>query len=71
LPESGKVAYLHGLVADAVEKGAQVVNPNGGETRASFFYPAVLYPVTPQMRVIRKNNSARWCRSCRTDTWIR
>jgi glyceraldehyde-3-phosphate dehydrogenase (NADP+) len=39
LPESGKVAYLHGLVADAVEKGAQVVNPNGGETRASFFYP--------------------------------
>ncbi len=51
LPESGKVDYLHGLVADAQSKGAQVVNPNGGESRESFLYPAVLYPVTPQMRV--------------------
>jgi glyceraldehyde-3-phosphate dehydrogenase (NADP+) len=54
LPESGKVAYLHALVADAESKGARVVNPNGGEARASFFYPAVLYPVTPQMRVYQE-----------------
>eukprot|EP01030_Chromulinospumella_sphaerica_P012835 gene12835-12626_t len=54
LPESGKVDYLHSLVADAVGKGAKVVNPNGGEARASFFYPAVLYPVTPQMRVYQE-----------------
>ena len=41
-------------MADAVSKGAAVVNPNGGESRASFFYPAVLYPVTPQMRVYQE-----------------
>ncbi|WP_439858800.1 NADP-dependent glyceraldehyde-3-phosphate dehydrogenase [Pseudomonas sp. MBLB4136] len=51
LPEEGKTEYLGGLVADALEKGAQVVNPDGGESRGSFFYPAVLYPVTAQMRV--------------------
>jgi glyceraldehyde-3-phosphate dehydrogenase (NADP+) len=28
-----------------------VVNENGGASRGSFFYPAVLYPVNPQMRV--------------------
>ncbi|KAF0865963.1 NADP-dependent glyceraldehyde-3-phosphate dehydrogenase [Pseudomonas sp. LD120] len=51
LPEHGKVDYLHALVADAQAHGARVVNPDGGTSRASFFYPAVLYPVTPQMRV--------------------
>ncbi|MDB5979983.1 MAG: putative NADP-dependent glyceraldehyde-3-phosphate dehydrogenase [Pseudomonas sp.] len=51
LPEMGKTDYLSALVADAISKGAQVVNPNGGEIRSSFFYPAVLYPVTPDMRV--------------------
>ncbi|EPL08866.1 NADP-dependent glyceraldehyde-3-phosphate dehydrogenase [Pseudomonas sp. CF161] len=54
LPESGKVDYLHALVADATSKGAKVVNSDGGETRASFFYPAVLYPVTTQMRVYQE-----------------
>lgn len=51
LPESGKVDYLHGLMDDAVRKGAKVVNDNGGQARGSFFYPAVLYPVTTDMRV--------------------
>jgi glyceraldehyde-3-phosphate dehydrogenase (NADP+) len=51
LPEMGKTDYLSALVADAVDKGAKVVNPHGGEIRSSFFYPAVLYPVTPDMRV--------------------
>ncbi|MDP9534689.1 NADP-dependent glyceraldehyde-3-phosphate dehydrogenase [Pseudomonas protegens] len=51
LPENTKVDYLHALVADAQAHGAQVLNPHGGESRASFFYPAVLYPVNPQMRV--------------------
>ncbi len=54
LPESGKVGYLHALVADATSKGAKVVNSGGGEARASFFYPAVLYPVTTQMRVYQE-----------------
>lgn len=51
LPEAGKVDYLDGLVADAVAHGARVVNEGGGQSRGSFFYPALLYPVSPQMRV--------------------
>ncbi|EIK95408.1 aldehyde dehydrogenase [Pseudomonas sp. M47T1] len=51
LPESGKTEYLSGLVSDAESKGAKVVNPGGGAIRGNFFYPAVLFPVTPQMRV--------------------
>ena len=51
LPEPGKVDYLDGLVADARAKGAQVLNEGGGHSRGSFFYPAVLYPVKPDMRV--------------------
>ena len=51
LPEPGKTEYLQGLVDDAVSKGAKVVNEGGGTTHEQFFYPAVLYPVTPDMRV--------------------
>ena len=51
LPEPGKVDYLDGLVADATAKGARVLNEGGGQSRGSFFYPALLYPVSQDMRV--------------------
>jgi glyceraldehyde-3-phosphate dehydrogenase (NADP+) len=51
LPEPKKPEYLTGLIADAEAHGAKVVNPHGGSTRQSFFYPAVLYPVNADMRV--------------------
>ncbi|MDH0648343.1 NADP-dependent glyceraldehyde-3-phosphate dehydrogenase [Pseudomonas sp. GD03858] len=51
LPEPGKIDYLDGLVADATAKGARVLNEGGGESRGSFFYPALLYPVSQDMRV--------------------
>ncbi|WP_043200115.1 NADP-dependent glyceraldehyde-3-phosphate dehydrogenase [Pseudomonas putida] len=51
LPEPGKVDYLDGLVADATAKGARVLNEGGGQSRGSFFYPALLYPVSHEMRV--------------------
>ncbi|TDJ79304.1 NADP-dependent glyceraldehyde-3-phosphate dehydrogenase [Pseudomonas putida] len=51
LPEAGKIDYLDGLVADATGKGARVLNSGGGQTRGSFFYPALLYPVNRDMRV--------------------
>ena len=54
LPEPGKVEYLGSLLADAVAKGARVVNAGGGESRESFFYPALLYPVNAQMRVYQE-----------------
>ncbi len=51
LPEPEKPGYLTDLVNDAVGKGADVVNPGGGSVTGSFFYPALLYPVSPAMRV--------------------
>ncbi|MFD2645736.1 NADP-dependent glyceraldehyde-3-phosphate dehydrogenase [Pseudomonas japonica] len=51
LPEPGKIDYLNGLVDDALGHGARVLNPGGGQSRGSFFYPALLYPVNPAMRV--------------------
>lgn len=51
LPESNKTEYLTGLVEDAVGKGARVVNNNGGTVNGTVFYPAVLYPVSSEMKV--------------------
>jgi len=51
LPEPGKTAYLQGLVEDALEHGAKVMNENGGEIFHTFFYPAVLYPVNDKMKI--------------------
>ncbi len=51
LPEPGKVEYLAGLVDDAKRKGARVVNPSGGATSGTFYFPAVVYPVKPDMEL--------------------
>jgi len=51
LPEPGKTTYLTGLVEDAREHGANVMNDHGGEINNTFFYPAVLYPVNSKMKV--------------------
>jgi len=51
LPEPEKPEFLEGLVLDAQALGARVVNRGGGQKSGSFFYPALLYPVTPAMRV--------------------
>ncbi|MCA9513618.1 MAG: aldehyde dehydrogenase family protein [Myxococcales bacterium] len=50
LPEDGKAARLGELVDDAVAHGARVVNA-GGASLATFFRPAVVYPVTPGARL--------------------
>lgn len=51
LPEPEKPEYLSGLVHDAQKLGAGVINAGGGTSVRSFFYPALLYPVTPEMRL--------------------
>jgi len=51
LPEPDKPAYLKELIEDAKTKGAKVLNKNGGDINESFVYPAVLYPVSSEMRV--------------------
>lgn len=52
--EPGKPAYLKECIGDALANGAQVVNENGGETVASFVFPAVVYPVNDKMKLYRE-----------------
>ena len=51
LPEPNKPEYIKDLIDDAISKGASVMNKRGGEMTANYCFPAVLYPVTPEMRV--------------------
>jgi|TARA_R110002110_G_scaffold39056_4_gene126674 glyceraldehyde-3-phosphate dehydrogenase (NADP+) len=51
LPEKGKPAYIDGLIKDATSKGAKVINAKGGKLTHNYCYPAVLYPVTTDMKV--------------------
>jgi len=43
-----------GIVADAVQHGARVVNEAGGRVQESFFSPAIVYPVDGRMRLYRE-----------------
>lgn len=56
LPEPNKPKYLEDLIRDAVEHGASVINADtgGGSLRGSLFQPAIVYPVTPAMRLWRE-----------------
>jgi glyceraldehyde-3-phosphate dehydrogenase (NADP+) len=51
LPEPQKPAYLKECIEDAIAKGASVINENGGQTLASFVYPAIVYPVNKEMKL--------------------
>ncbi|PQJ80332.1 NADP-dependent glyceraldehyde-3-phosphate dehydrogenase [Polaribacter porphyrae] len=54
LPEPGKPAYIQELIDDATKKGAKIINKKGGETTDNYIYPAVLYPVSKEMRVYKE-----------------
>jgi glyceraldehyde-3-phosphate dehydrogenase (NADP+) len=53
LPEPSKPAYLESLIDDAVTKGAHVANSGagGGTLAGALFTPAVIFPVSPSMRI--------------------
>lgn len=55
LPNQKRVDYMKDLIEDAVSKGAKVVNKDGGSIvggpGSTLMIPAVLYPVSPDMRV--------------------
>lgn len=54
LPEPGKPAYIQELIDDAVQKGAKILNKKGGQHFDNYIWPAVLYPVTKDMRVYQE-----------------
>lgn len=54
LPEANKPGYIQDLIDDAKEKGAEIINKKGGERSENYIYPAVLFPVTNEMRVYQE-----------------
>lgn len=54
LPEVDKPAYIQGLIDDARQKGAHILNEKGGIHADNYIWPAVLYPVTKDMRVYQE-----------------
>jgi len=54
LPEPHKPAYLEELIADAVSKGAKVVNEGGGTRLGALFTPAIVFPVDASMRLFHE-----------------
>jgi len=54
LPDRAKTEYMIACVADAVAKGARIVNPGGGEDCATLYRPAVVYPVGEGMKLYRE-----------------
>ncbi|MBB6112814.1 Acyl-CoA reductase [Mucilaginibacter lappiensis] len=54
MPEPNKAESLTEMVDDAIAHGAKIINENGGESVASFFYPAIVYPVNEKMKLYRE-----------------
>ncbi|WP_108247002.1 NADP-dependent glyceraldehyde-3-phosphate dehydrogenase [Muricauda brasiliensis] len=54
LPEPDKPAYIQELLDDALSKGAKIINKKGGKHFDNYIWPAVLYPVTKDMRVYQE-----------------
>ncbi|SNR64040.1 glyceraldehyde-3-phosphate dehydrogenase (NADP+) [Maribacter sedimenticola] len=54
LPEPGKPDYIQELIDDALSKGAKILNKKGGKRYDNYIWPAVLYPVTKDMRVYKE-----------------
>ncbi len=54
LPEPDKPQYIQDLIDDALEKGAKILNEKGGKHFDNYIWPAVLYPVTKDMRVYQE-----------------
>ncbi|AKU11166.1 aldehyde dehydrogenase [Azoarcus sp. CIB] len=54
LPEMANVGYMNECIADAIAKGAKVLNENGGASVETLFYPAVVFPVKDGMKLYRE-----------------
>lgn len=45
------INFLKDILQDALDKGAKIMNPNGGEYIENYMYPAILFPVDSSMKV--------------------
>ncbi|OWU65086.1 MAG: NADP-dependent glyceraldehyde-3-phosphate dehydrogenase, partial [Armatimonadetes bacterium Cent15-Ar3] len=51
LADINATTWLRGLLDEAISMGAKIMNEGGGEVIENFMKPAIVYPVTPQMRL--------------------
>jgi glyceraldehyde-3-phosphate dehydrogenase (NADP+) len=51
LPEPNKTQHMKALIADAISKGAKLLNEDtgGGKVKGNLMHPAVVFPVTSDM----------------------
>ena len=54
LPEPAKPQYISSLIDDEINHGAKILNKKGGTKQKNFVFPAVLYPVTKDMKVYKE-----------------
>ena len=64
LPNEGRIKYMKELMEDAIDKGASVVNENGGTivssddhqvySKETLMIPAVLFPITSEMKIFKE-----------------
>ncbi len=54
LADPARIPYLRSLIQDAVDRGAEIANENGGRAARSILCPAILHPVTPRMKIHRE-----------------
>ena len=60
LPNKSRVNFMKALIEDAVNKGASIINKDGGkviggeDSESTLMIPAVLYPVTSEMKVFQE-----------------
>jgi NAD-dependent aldehyde dehydrogenases len=53
LAEDNKCALLSSWVEDAVNKGARIVNGEGGRSAGNLFFPTVLFPAASDMEIYK------------------
>jgi glyceraldehyde-3-phosphate dehydrogenase (NADP+) len=51
LADQRAVTWLQGLLEEAIEKGATIMNPGGGDVIENYVHPAIVFPVTKEMRL--------------------
>ena len=51
LPEKEKPHYILGLIEDAQNHGAKILNTKGGQLTENYIFPAVVFPVHKKMRL--------------------
>jgi len=54
MPEIDKAKSMNAYVENAVAKGANVVNPGGGAACETLYFPAIVYPVSPDSELYNK-----------------